>query len=165
MTRDRFSRAGMRGFTLIEMLVTLSVMALLATVAFPLTELASQRERELELRGALRTIRAAIDAYKRDTDTGKVAKSADQSGYPPTLNALVEGVDDASDLTGQRKIYFLRRLPRDPMCRCPDEPPDKTWALRSYASPPDDPEAGDDVFDIASKSDQEALDGTHYKNW
>ncbi|KVO23652.1 general secretion pathway protein GspG [Burkholderia ubonensis] len=165
MTRDRISRAGMRGFTLIEMLVTLSVMALLATVAFPLTELASQRERELELRGALRTIRAAIDTYKRDTDTGKVAKSADQSGYPPTLDALVEGVDDASDLTGQRKIYFLRRLPRDPMCRCPDEPADKTWALRSYASPPDDPEAGDDVFDIASKSNQEALDGTYYKSW
>ncbi|MGU7817032.1 type II secretion system protein [Burkholderia sp. AW49-1] len=158
-------RNGPRGFTLIEILVTLSILALLATVAFPLTELASRREREQELRRVLREIRAAIDAYKRDADAGKIAVGADRSGYPPTLDALVEGVDDATDLTGERKLYFLRRIPRDPMCGCPDELPEKTWALRSYESAPEEPREGDDVFDVASKSSQEALDGTHYKDW
>ncbi|KVK78182.1 general secretion pathway protein GspG [Burkholderia ubonensis] len=163
MTSDRRDRS--RGFTLIEILVALSILALLATVAFPLTELASRREREQELRRALREIRAAIDAYKRDADAGKIAVNADRSGYPPTLDALVEGVDDATDLSGERKLYFLRRIPRDPMCGCPDELPEKTWALRSYESSPQDPREGDDVFDVASKSSLEALDGTHYKDW
>ena len=103
----------MRGFTLIEMLVTLAILALLASLALPLSELSVQRARERDLRHALRTVRGAIDAYKQAVDANRIARQADASGYPPTLEVLVEGVKDAKDPKGA-KIYFLRRIPRDP---------------------------------------------------
>ncbi|HEY5804438.1 MAG TPA: type II secretion system protein [Lysobacter sp.] len=153
-----------RGFSLIELLVTLAIMATLATVALPLTQVAAQRSREDELRRALWQIRDAIDAYKEATDEGRIDKSVDDSGYPPTLDALVDGVADRGSATGAR-IYFLRRVPRDPTCDCPSRGDGQTWGLRSYASPPDSPGEGSDVYDVHSLSDGIALDGTAYRTW
>jgi general secretion pathway protein G len=150
---------------MVELLVTLSLLALLVTVAVPLGELSARRTREMELRGNLREIRRAIDAYKRAVDDGQIEKKLGDSGYPPSLEVLAKGVDDSKSLESGKKIYFLRRIPRDPMCACPDKPPQDTWTLRSYDSPPDSPRAGKDVFDISSSSTQEALDGTHYNTW
>lgn len=145
-----------RGFTLIEMLVTLALVALLASLALPLSELSVQRAKERELRHALRTLRGAIDAYKDAADANRVERKADASGYPPTLEVLVEGVKDAKDPKGA-KIYFLRRLPRDPF--------GEDWGLRSYDSPPEDPEPGEDVFDVYSKSGGVGLNGVPYREW
>ncbi len=112
-----------------------------------------QRQRESELRDALRTIRTAIDAYKKAADSGRIKKEADQSGYPPDLQTLVDGVEDASSPKEGVKIYFLRRVPRDPFWPDAAQPRRRdTWGLRSYASPPDDPQPGDDVFDVYSRS-------------
>jgi general secretion pathway protein G len=145
-----------RGFTLIEMLVTLALVALLASLALPLSELSVQRAKERDLRHALRTLRAAIDTYKDAADSNRIERKADASGYPPTLEVLVEGVKDAKDPKGA-KLYFLRRLPRDPF--------GEDWGLRSYASPPDDPEPGKDVFDVYSKSEGVGLNGVPYRQW
>lgn len=153
-----------RGFTLIELLVTLAIIAALASVAMPLNQVVQQRAREDELRRALWQIRDAIDAYKRASDEGSIATSADDSGYPPTLQHLVDGVPDQKHLDG-RKRYFLRRIPRDPMCDCPSRSNAQTWALRSYASPPESPRPGKDVYDIYSTSTRNALDGVAYKEW
>jgi general secretion pathway protein G len=146
----------MRGFTLIEMLVTLAILALLASLALPLSELSVQRARERDLRHALRTVRGAIDAYKQAVDANRIARQADASGYPPTLEVLVEGVKDAKDPKGA-KIYFLRRIPRDPF--------GTDWGLRSYASPPDDPQPGKDVYDVYSRSEGTGLNGVPYREW
>lgn len=152
------------GFTLIELLLTLALLATLATVAYPLTALMGKREREVELQRSLREIRRAIDTYKEASDDGCIEKSLTASGYPPTLQALVEGVTDKTDLKG-KKLYFLRRIPRDPMCQCPDQAAADTWQLRSYASTGEDPSEGDDVFDIYSRSTRESLNGTPYSQW
>ena len=152
-----------RGFTLIEMLVVLALMAILASAARPLLELSVQRSREHELRQALRTVRSALDAYKKATEMGTVGKGAEDSGYPPTLTALVAGVADAKSIDS-KKIYFLRRLPRDPFADR-DLPPADTWGLRAADSPPDEPRPGRDVFDIYSRSERRALDGTKYRDW
>ncbi|WP_175964387.1 prepilin-type N-terminal cleavage/methylation domain-containing protein [Burkholderia pyrrocinia] len=154
-----------RGFTMVELMVTLALMALLATAAFPLAELSARRDRELELRRSLREIRRAIDSYKQASDEGLIEKAADASGYPPTLKALVDGVDNRKATISGVKIYFMRRIPRDPMCDCSDRPAEQTWKLRSYVSPPDQPREGLDVFDVYSSSDGEALNGTHYRDW
>lgn len=146
----------MRGFTLIEMLVTLAIVALLASMALPLSEMAVQRAREAELRQALRTLRTAIDAYKDAADASRITRKADESGYPPTLEVLVAGVKDAKDPKGA-KIYFLRRMPRDPF--------GEDWGLRSYASPPDEPKQGKDVFDVYSRSEGVGLNGVPYREW
>lgn len=153
-----------RGFTLIELLVTLTLLALLASAAFPLLALSNQRRREHELADDLRAIRTAIDAYKQAVDQGRIARAADASGYPPTLAALVDGVPDQTSLDG-RKLYFLRRLPADPMSDCGRCAPADTWRQRSYQSPPDDPAPGADVYDVASKSDAIGLNGIAYKDW
>jgi general secretion pathway protein G len=116
-----------------------------------------QRGKERELRSSLREIREAIDAYKRTTDEGAIDKPLDKTGYPPTLAVLVEGAVDKRDPKGKR-IYFLRRVPADPVSGEP-------WGLRSYASPPDAPKDGDDVFDVYSKSDANGLNGVPYKEW
>lgn len=161
---QRWRRPGQRrGFTLIEMLVVVLLVGILASAAMPLAELQRRRAQESELREGLRSIRSAIDAYKRAWDEGRIEKRIDDSGYPPTLDALVEGVPDIKDPKGAR-IYFLRRLPRDPFAD-PLLPAAQTWRLRSYASPPDAPAPGRDVFDVMSDSPGTALDGSAYRDW
>ena len=147
----------MKGFTLIELMVTLTILALLASVALPLAELGVQRSKESELRQTLRQIRGAIDAYKRAADDGRIERSADASGYPPSLAALAEGVEDKKKTDGS-KLYFLRRVPRDPMSG-------EEWGLRSYASPADSPQPGKDVFDVYSRSEETGLNGVPYRQW
>lgn len=152
-----------RGFTLIEMLVVLALLGVLASAARPLLEMSVQRGREHELRQALRTLREGLDTYRRTVEAGSIVLSPEDSGYPKSLQLLVDGVADAKSPNG-RKIYFLRRLPRDPFA--PSElSAAETWGLRSYDSPPDDPRAGKDVFDVYSRSERRALDGSRLKDW
>lgn len=153
-----------RGFTLIELLVTVTIVSLLATMAMPVAELAVRRAKEQDLRAALREIRSALDAYKRASDEGRIVRSALESGFPPTLQALVEGVEDARS-PDKRRIYFLRRVPRDPFARDADLPAAHTWGLRSYESPPDAPREGRDVFDVYSLAPGEGLNGRPYREW
>jgi general secretion pathway protein G len=147
----------MKGFTLIELVITVAIVALLASIALPLAEVTVQRNKEKDLRVALREIRTAIDAYKRAGDEGVIEKKADESGYPPTLAALVEGVPDKRKTDGT-KVYFLRRVPADPVSG-------EEWGLRSYASSPTEPSPGKDVFDVYSKSADKALNGSAYREW
>jgi general secretion pathway protein G len=152
------------GFTLIELVITLAIIGLLATAAYPLASMAIQREKETELRAALRDIRSAIDAYRQAADDGRITIEADKSGYPKELKLLYEGVEDASS-PNKTMIYFLRRLPRDPFFPDGSVPAEETWGLRSYASPPDSPQAGDDVFDVYSLSNGKGLNGVPYREW
>lgn len=157
-------RQRQRGFTLIELVVTVAIVGVLASVAVPLVELNVQRAKEMELRSALRQIRGAIDAHKRASDEGRIEKKADGSGYPRTLEALVDGVPDAKSATAVR-IYFLRRLPRDPFATDPAMSAAETWGKRSYKSPPDAPSEGDDVYDVYSRSARTGLNGQPYREW
>lgn len=157
-------RQSAAGFTFIELLVSLAIIATLASVVFPLAQLQKQREQERELRSGLREIRAALNAYKRAGDEGRIAKKSGESGYPRNLQELVEGVEDAKDPM-RRKIYFLRRLPRDPFTADPAVPSHASWGKRSYASPADKPQEGNDVFDVYSKSPGIGLNGIPYKEW
>jgi general secretion pathway protein G len=150
-----------RGFTLIELLIAVAVIAVLASIAQPLSELSVQRTKEQELRRALRDIRDALDAYKRAADEGRIVRAADQSGYPPSLAMLVEGVPDARSPAGA-KLYFLRRLPKDPFAPAGSE---QAWGVRSYASPPERPVPGRDVFDVHSLSPRAGLNGVPYREW
>jgi len=153
------------GFTLLEIVIALAVLSVLLTMAVPVLQLQAQLAREAQLRAALRDIRGAIDAYKRAVDAGRVERRAHASGYPPSLDVLVSGVPDLHD-PQRRPIYFLRRLPRDPMQAQQDtEGASAAWGLRSYASPPDDPRAGDDVFDVYSLSDRVGSNGVPYRLW
>lgn len=151
------------GFTLIELVVTVAIVALLASAAMPVVELTQKRQREQELRAALREIRGAIDAYKLAYDEGRIARKVQASGYPPTLSALVDGVEDARS-PDKRRIYFLRRLPPDPMQRDPADPAE-SWGKRSYASSRTAPEEGDDVFDVYSRAEGAGLNGRPYRDW
>lgn len=153
-----------RGFTLIEMLVVVAIISILASAAYPLAELTMRRERERELRAALLQLRNGIDAYKQAYDEGRMIKRTGASGYPRHLDELVFGVEDSRSPRKQR-IYFLRRLPRDPTFPDTSLPAGETWGLRSYASPPDAPQEGEDVFDVYSKSDLTGLSGIPYRDW
>jgi general secretion pathway protein G len=152
------------GFTIIEMLVTIVIISVLASVAFPMAQLAVQRGKEQELRRSLREIREALDAFKQAGDEGKFLRKAGESGYPPSLEILVNGAVDLKNPSGA-KIYFLRRLPRDPFFPDPDVPAAKTWGKRSYASAPDDPKEGADVYDVYSTSTGLGLNGILYREW
>ncbi|RQZ90451.1 type II secretion system protein [Burkholderia cepacia] len=162
MSAARRRRA--RGFTLIEMMVALTLLALLATVALPLTDLARRRADETELRRALVVIRSALDAYKAAAGDGRIEHSADASGYPPDLRTLVEGVEDKTSPNGAR-LYFLRKIPADPMCECDGKAPDEMWETRSYASDPASFSSGEDVFDIRSTNRKEGINGVPYNQW
>jgi general secretion pathway protein G len=153
-----------RGFTLIELVITVTIVALLAGAAVPLAELAVKRTREHELQSALREIRSGIDAYKLAWDEKRIARAANETGYPRSLDQLVNGVTDIASPTRAR-IYFMRRIPRDPTYTDTRAPAAATWGKRSYASPPDSPSEGADVFDVYSLSPDVALNGVPYREW
>ena len=147
-----------RGFTLIELMITVLVISVLVGLAVPLARNTIKREKEFELHTALREVRTAIDKYKDASDKGLIMVKVDTEGYPETLQVLVDGVD----LVGQvdKKLKLLRRIPKDPMTNSTE------WGQRSYQ---DDPTSsswgGQNVFDIHTKSEGTALDGSKYKDW
>src|SRR5947207_4998352 len=152
------SPARNRAFTLIELLVTVMIVSILVGLAVPLARNSIKREREFELRASLREMRTAIDKYKDASDRGFIMVKVDTEGYPEKLQVLVDGVQ----LVGQvdKKMKFLRRIPKDPMTNSTE------WGLRSVQ---DDPKmnswGGQDVFDVYTKSEGTAFDGTKYKEW
>ena len=152
------------GFTLLELVVTVALVGIMAMVAVPLGELTIQRVRESELRSGLRQIREALDAYKRASDAGKVERRADGNGYPRALEELAGGVVDVKN-PKKAKIFFLRRLPRDPFYPDATAPAAATWGKRSYASEGDMPMEGEDVFDVFSRSERVGLNGIAYREW
>lgn len=152
------------GFSLIELIVTLSLLALLATLAMPMLELTRQRQQEQELKAALRDIRRALDAYHQAVREGRIESAIGDPGYPASLDTLTHGMVDRTDPNG-RMMYFLRSLPRDPFYPDPREPAAATWNPRSYSSPHDAPAPGSDVFDVHSYSDKTGLNGVPYREW
>ena len=153
-----------RGFTLIELLVTLALVAVLALFAAPVAEVAVQRSDEAELRRALREIRNAIDAYKTAGDEGRIVRTVQSSGYPRSLALLAAGVEDAKD-PKHAKIYFLRRIPRNPLDGSGAEDPAEGWGKRAYASDPADPQEGEDVYDVYVPGGGIGLNGVPYRKW
>lgn len=159
------ARLHQRGFTLIEVVITVAIVGLLATVALPMAELEVQRVREQDLRASLRQIRGALDAYKLAVDQGHIIRVAGASGYPPNLQVLVDGVVDAANPDDKKMIYFLRRIPRDPMVSDAALADDETWGKRSYESEADAPEEGEDVFDVYPLTSATGINGIPYRNW
>ncbi len=152
------------GFTIIELVAVLAILAILAVVAVPVADVAARRQKEKDLRSALWTIREAIDAYKRAADEGRIAHDPGSSGYPRSLKDLVDGAPDLRSREGAR-LYFLRRVPRDPLHPDRMAEPASTWGLRSYESPANAPAPGRDVYDVYSMAEGKALDGTAYRTW
>lgn len=155
------------GFTLIELMVSLVIIAIMASVATPMIQLTVKRQKEQQLREHLREMRRAIDAYKKASDDGRIKKSADASGYPPNLQVLVDGVEDAKDAKHTR-LRFLRRIPQDPMLNMQannglNQP--AGWGMRSYDSPPEQPRYTQDVYDVYSLSKQTGINGVPYAQW
>jgi general secretion pathway protein G len=151
------------GFSLIELVSVLAILSILATVALPMSELVVKRNKEQELRYDLRQLRDAIDAYKRAVDEGHIARKIGETGYPVKLDDLVNGVEDLRD-PKKAKIYFLRSIPTDPMAP-PEITGSESWQKRSYASPPDDPHEGEDIYDVHSGSAEMGMDGIAYNKW
>jgi general secretion pathway protein G len=155
-------RRGEGGYTFIELLVVSAIIIILASAAMPLARVTAARQREAELRHTLRDMRTAIDKYKDAADLGQISPleiKVGTEGYPPDLETLVEGVPVANDVTG-KKLKFLRRVPIDPMTK------DTEWGLRSYQDDPDTTSwGGQNVFDVYTKSDGTALDGTKHRDW
>jgi general secretion pathway protein G len=150
------------GFTFIELLVVTTILVILASAVLPLAKVTIQRQREMELHRVLREMRAAIDKYKDAVDNGLIGSvdvKAGSEGYPPDLETLVDGVSVANDASG-RKLKFLRRIPVDPIANSTE------WGLRAYADKPDSTSwGGGNVYDVYSKAEGTALDGTKYRDW
>jgi general secretion pathway protein G len=168
----KLASRSMRGFTLIEVVITLALVGLIAMTSLPLYEVISTRMKESELRVALRTVRAALDAYKAASDSGAIPREAGESGYPPNLEVLVQGVEIGNSssvtLSGKpttQKRVFLRQVPRDPFNADPALPAAQTWQTRAYGSPPDSPQSGADVFDVTSTVTRVGLNGIPYSQW
>ena len=163
-------RSAARGFTFVELLITIALIGLLSTLALPLYEVTATRVKEAELRRALRTIREGIDVYKAATDAGSLPRATGESGYPPSLEVLTQSLDlagkrDPGGSIASQRMVILRQLPRDPFNLDIETPAALTWNTRSYASRPDDPQPGPDVFDVSSKSGRTGLDSTSYASW
>ncbi len=159
----------LKGFTLIELIVTVAIVGILASATMPLLKMSVQRSKETELKQNLRTVRQAIDAYKQAVDEGKIKKSADRLGYPPDLQTLVDGVQNIKS-PNKQKLFFLRKIPLDPMMSIEATPgvtldASEIWGLRSSDSPPGAPSAGQDVFDVYSLSEGVGLNGVPYAQW
>jgi general secretion pathway protein G len=157
-------KARHRGFSLIELLAAAAILGVLASVAVPVVETTMRRQKEQELRVALRDIRQAIDAYRRAALDQRIETTIGDSGYPPSLTELVAGVVDKKSTTGA-PLYFLRRIPRDPFATPATLSPIETWGKRSFQSPPENPVEGADVFDVYSRSPAKGLNGVPYAEW
>ncbi|MEA3361518.1 MAG: type II secretion system protein [Thermodesulfobacteriota bacterium] len=147
-----------KGFTLIEMIIVMAILSLMATIVMPLAKTTSKRNREMELRQNLRIIRTALDEYKKLADEGKIYKGTGESGYPKNMQILIDGVPLING--GGMKAKLLRRIPEDPMTE------DGEWGKRSYFDDPDtEVWDGRDIYDVYSKSNGIALDGSRYGDW
>jgi general secretion pathway protein G len=161
LRRDReahlkLGSAGAKGFTLLELIVASTILAILTLMALPLARITIQREKEKQLRHALWEMRDAIDRYKDQADRGAFQIKADSQGYPPDLDTLVKGVE----AQGGKRIRFLRSIPTDPMTKSTD------WGLHSMQDDPDsDSWGGQAVFDVYTKAEGTGLDRTKYKDW
>ena len=147
------------GVTLIELIAAMAILSILAVGIVPLSKMTYKRSKEIELRHNLRVIRNALDNYKQLVDEKKITVPVASSGYPERIEMLVEGVDLQSGPI-QKRIKFLRRIPKDPMTE------DGEWGFRSYFDSPDsDTWGGQDVYDVYSKSESQAIDKTYYRDW
>ena len=155
-----------RGFTFVELIICMAIITIIAGMALPMSELIVKRQKEKTLRESLQIIRNALDAYHAAAVNGDILHPKHLSSkYPPDLSILVNGADNARAL-GEKKVYFLRRIPRNPIFTGKATTPNsETWALRSYASPPNNPRAGSDVYDIYANSDDIGLNGVPYREW
>lgn len=159
MKKGNIIRRGRRGFTLVELIVAVTIMLVLSTMAVPLARYTVRRDKEIALREALKEMRNAIDRYKDMSDQQKLAPGKlDSQGYPENLQQLVDGVKLAGSV--DKKMKFLRRIPMDPMTHTRD------WGLRSMQDDPDSMAwGGQNVFDVYTKTQEKARDGTPYSQW